>query len=300
MSNISRSFPLYGETCAGLAAVLWGLNYPITKWVLKAVPAGEFLVVRFSLGGLLFVSIVAMCGQDLSIERKDRSKLAVLGLLCVGLYNVLWTLGIHRISSSTSALIISSSPLLVGLFCSLLGMEKMTTRRWLGLTSGFLGVVMIMVSGSSPQTGLQSFLGGNAMTALSAILFALYAVVAKPLLREHSAIKVTALAMLGGLPVIVPFGLFISPPASWVLPGPEILLGGLYVVLAGTVAAYFLWYRGVQRIGPVQTVMLHFLTPCVSLVFAPLLLGDSSSPQKILGAGIVFFSVVIFRLKKDS
>lgn len=299
--NLTSDRPsLPGEACAVIAAVLWGINYPVTKWVLGAIPEGEFLAVRFSLGVMLFIAIARAHGESLSIPRRDWGKATILGLLCVGLYNILWTLGIHRTSSSTSALIISSSPILVGVFCSLSGMERMTPRRWVGLITGFIGVLLIMISNSPKSTEPGNLLEGNLLTILSAVLFALYAVVAKPLLREHSAIKVTALTMLGGLPVIIPFGLFTSPLRSWVIPSPEILLGGFYVILMGTVLAYFLWYCGVQKIGPVQTVLFHFVTPCVSLVVAPILLGDSSSPTKLLGALIVFFSVVLFRWRPNS
>jgi drug/metabolite transporter (DMT)-like permease len=179
-------------------------------------------------------------------------------------------------------------------------MERMTPRRWLGLVIGFLGVLLIMRSNSPKLQGQEDLLTGNILTSLSAVLFALYAVIAKPLLREHSPFKVTAVAMLGGLPLILPFSLFTSPLHSWVLPPPEILLGGSYVILMGTVLAYFLWYCGVQKIGPVQTVLFHFVTPCVSLVVAPILLGDSSSPAKLLGALVVFFSVILSRWKPNS
>ena len=292
METVPRRPFLPGEACAALAAILWGINYPVTKWVLAAIPEGEFLAVRFSVGVVLFVSLARMNGEKLSIPRKDWGKAAFLGLLCVGLYNILWTLGIHRTSSSTSALIISSSPLMVGVFCALLGIDKMTPKRWIGLTAGFAGVLMIMSTPSKAAEG-PSLLEGNILTAAAAVLFALYAVVAKPLLREHSPIKATALAMLGGLPILVPFGLFLTPAASWVFPTPAVTAGSLYIIVMGTVAAYFLWYSGVQKIGPVKTVLFHFLTPCVSLVVAPLLLGDSSSPQKILGALIVFFSISV-------
>lgn len=300
MNPTSDRPSLPGEVCAVTAAVLWGINYPVTKWVLGVVPEGEFLAVRFSLGVLLFVAIARLHGENLSMPRRDWGKTAILGLLCVGLYHILWTLGIHRTSSSTSALIISSSPILTGVICSFLGMERMTPRRWLGLVIGFLGVLLIMRSNSPKLQGQEDLLTGNILTSLSAVLFALYAVIAKPLLREHSPFKVTAVAMLGGLPLILPFSLFTSPLHSWVLPPPEILLGGSYVILMGTVLAYFLWYCGVQKIGPVQTVLFHFVTPCVSLVVAPILLGDSSSPAKLLGALVVFFSVILSRWKPNS
>jgi drug/metabolite transporter (DMT)-like permease len=299
--NLSSVRPfLPGEACAVIAAVLWGINYPVTKWVLGAIPEGEFLVIRFSLGVMLFAAIARMHGESLSMPRKDWGKTAVLGLFCVGLYHILWTLGIHRTSSTTSALIISTSPILVGVICSLLGMESMTPRRWLSLFTGFLGVMLVMMSNSPKLPGQENPLIGNLLTSLSAILFALYAVIAKPLLREHSPLRVTAVAMLVGLHMIIPFGLFTSPLHSWVLPPPQIMLGCVYITLMGTVVAYILWYCGVQKIGPVQTVLFHFLTPCVSLVVAPILLGDTTSAAKLLGALVVFISVMLSHWKQGS
>lgn len=285
-----------GEKSAAAAALLWGVNYPVTKWVLEYVPEGQFLVVRFTLAVLLFLGVLKARGESLSVAREERVPMLLLGVLCVGVYNILWTLGLHLTSSSTSALLISSSPLLAGIWCLLFRVERVRAARWAGLVLGFSGVFFIVGASGGLFSGDASASLGNALTLCAALLFALYAILAKPLLAKHSPTKVTALAMMGGLPVLLLFGLYRTPFPLWVLPPARIVLGFMYALLAGTLGAYILWYRGVQRIGPVSTVLFHFLTPCVSLAVAPLLLGDVGSPTKFLGAVLVFLGILVDRL----
>lgn len=296
MATDSRRDGLSGGASAAAAALLWGVNYPVSKWVLQVVPEGQFLVLRFVLAVGLFFAVLRLRGESLAVSRKEGFRAALLGLVCVGVYNILWTLGIHRTSSSTSALLISSSPLLAAIWCLLFRVEPVRPARWVGLLLGFSGVFFIVEASGGLFAGDGTVALGNALTLCAALLFALYAILAKPLLANHSPTKVTTLAMAWGLPVLLPFGLIRTPLSLWVLPPAAVLRGFLYVLFAGTLGAYIFWYRGVQRIGPVSTVLFHFLTPCVSLVVAPFLLGDAGSPAKFAGAFLVFLGILADRL----
>ena len=101
--------------------------------------------------------------------------------------------------------------------------------------------------------------------------------------------------MIVGSVLLVPFGLQRTPPALWVRPSAAVLLAFAYIVLVGTVAAFILWYRGVRDIGPVGTVLYHFVTPTVSMVVAPLLLGDATGTGKIGGALLVLAGLLVAR-----
>jgi drug/metabolite transporter (DMT)-like permease len=71
------------------------------------------------------------------------------------------------------------------------------------------------------------------------------------------------------------------------------------VAYAGILAiglAYFLWYRGVQRIGNSRTAAYSNLTPVVALAVAWAWLGEAPGILQILGAGVVLGGLSLTRL----
>jgi drug/metabolite transporter (DMT)-like permease len=61
------------------------------------------------------------------------------------------------------------------------------------------------------------------------------------------------------------------------------------------VVAFFLWYRGVSKIGPSRTLIYQYLIPVFAAFFAYLLLKERLYVSQLIGAIIVFFSISMAR-----
>ncbi len=119
-----------------------GGNYPVTKWVLQSIPEGQFLVLRFGAAACVFALLLAL--REQKTPRPEIRSPLVLGLLGVGVDNILFTMGIHRTSASTAALIISTSPLITGVWCALTRREPFAKRRCVGTLTAFAGAVLVL------------------------------------------------------------------------------------------------------------------------------------------------------------
>lgn len=282
-----------GELFAIVAAILWGLNYQLVKMILSSVPEGQFLVIRFVSTVIILAVLLAVMGEGFTAGREDRLRIVLLGLLGVGVYNIFWTYGVHRTTASNAALLISTSPIFAGIYGAIIGEEQLGLQKWAGIVLSFLGIFVVnyWTSGSRFSFTSEMF-DGNLLVLLGAILFALYAIVAKPLLKRYSPMKLTTLAMAWGLPVLVPFGWL--QPAALPLASitPVIWLGFGYVVLLGTVVAFAFWYQGIKETTPVKTVVYLYLTPVVSLVAGWLWFGEGGGVGQIAGAALVLLGLL--------
>lgn len=274
------------------AAMLWGINYPLVKGVLSIVNENTFLVIRFSLAAFLFVAYLLTQGESLRIHHEHITPVFLLGVLGVGLYNIVWTYGIHKTTSANAALLISASPIFTAIYSALSGAEKMTRHKRGGTLTAFAGICIIIswTPGARFSSASEVF-AGNVLMLAGSVLFSLYAVLAKPLLRYYSPVKLTSLAMLVGAPIIVTYALVRMPVvpyfyslATWA--------GMLYIVVMGTIVAFIFWYKGVQRTSPFQTVVCHFIVPVVSMIMGALFLDEVVNAAMISGAVLVFIGVV--------
>lgn len=285
-----------GETAAVAAALLWGVNYSTVKLVLKSMPEPQFLLLRFAISTCVMAVWLKLRGETLIVERRHLAPVLALGIAGVGIFNILWTYGIHRTTASNAAVLIATSPIIAGLYSALLRIERPAPRRFVGTALAFAGVYAIVAASPAgrfdPKSGS---LSGNLLVFTSAFLSAFYSVTAKPLLGCYSPLKLTALAMAGGLPVLVPFGLVHGDFSALAGLAPATWLQFAYVVACGTVISFTLWYQGIRDSGPLKTTLFHFLVPTVSMVVAPLILGEIVSRAQIAGAVLVFTGVVIAR-----
>lgn len=286
-----------GELFAIAAAVIWGLNYQVVKAILRSVPEGQFLVIRFVSTAIILALLLLAMDEGFAAGRGDRLRIVVLGLLGVGVYNIFWTCGVHRTTASSAALLISTSPIFAGIYGAIIGEERLGVQKWAGIILSFLGIFVIncWTSGSRFSFTSEMF-DGNLLVLLGAILFALYAIVAKPLLKRYSPMKLTTLAMAWGLPVLLPFGWL--QPAALPLASitPVIWLGFGYVVLLGTVVAFAFWYQGIKETTPVKTVVYLYLTPVVSLVSGWLWFNEGVGAGQIAGAVLVLLGLLAFKI----
>ncbi len=282
------------------AALLWGFNYPIVKLVLRSIPENRFLLVRFSISVLLLCLILYRSGETLRVQRQHILRFLALGLLGVGLYNVMWTAGIHRTTAANAALLISSAPIFTAIYMVISGQERLALQRLLGILTAFLGISLITVWKPGAQISLAGeAMMGNLLVLACAAIFSFYAIVARPLLRVYSPLKVTTLAMAGGLPVLVPYGLLGGPSPIQAQAGAVIVAEFAYVILCGTVIAYVCWYRGVQGLGPTRTVVFHYLVSIVSMVVGYLALGEPITGWQLAGAGLVLVGLMFSQMENQ-
>lgn len=286
-----------GELFAIIAAVLWGVNYLLVKKVLQEIPQGQFMLIRFVLTVMLLVVYLAVTKESYRIEKKHYLTIALLGIFGVGLYNIVWTYGIHLTTAANAALLISTSPVFTGIYSVFWKKEKVQFTWWCGTLLAFGGIYLIIACtpGAKFSFSSEAFLG-NLLVLTGSILFALYAILAQPLLKHYSSLQLTTFAMGGGIILLIPFSLGSTSFLSLSAISNLTWLYLIYIIVLGTVAAYVFWYKGVEQTGPVKTLVFHYLVPVVSIVMGPFLLGEKISLGQLLGGIIVFCGLLLIKL----
>jgi probable blue pigment (indigoidine) exporter len=96
-------------------------------------------------------------------------------------------------------------------------------------------------------------------------------------------------------------GLLIAPLAFLVEGAPPALdgaaVGGyLYLALAGTAVAYWLWFRGIGRLSATQVTFLAPLSPLTAAVVGWAALGEALTALQLAGMALAFGATVAGQL----
>lgn len=278
----------YGLVAA--AAVLWGANFNLAKHVLADMDALAAAAARFDIAALVMLAACSWQGMTIPLRRHGRTY-AILGLLGIGGFNVLFFYGMQLTSAVNGALIMALNPLLTALLAYLMTGTRPTPRQLLAFPVAAAGVAVVVLGG-----GARLRIGNGDILMLAANLcWATYNVlVAKLLPRDVASLVYTAAVMLAGALALTLVAALAGTAVA--VPGPDALVSLMLMSLGGSVLAYLFWNAGIARLGATKTAVFLNLVPVSAMLIAAFE-GQPPSAVQLLGGGIVIAAVSLASLR---
>ncbi|MBB4424635.1 drug/metabolite transporter (DMT)-like permease [Bradyrhizobium sp. CIR48] len=263
----------------GLFCLLWSYAFVAGKIGVTHCPPLILLAARFSLAGILILGATLIRGDSWSLTWRDAAIFAVLGIANNALYLGLGYTGLQSVSAGLGGLIVSANPVFTAALATLLLGESMTWRKAGGLLLGITGVTLIvwhrLSVGTDSLHGIVFTLASLASLVAGTILFKLLA--PKGSLWIGNGVQNLA-AGLALSPIAFSFA---DVHAIDYTPG---LIGAFaFLVLGGSILAYWLWFHLLKVCGATAASAYHFLMPPLGMVFAYLVLGEHVEARDLLG-----------------
>ncbi len=284
--------PARAHIILALIVVAWGGAFAAIKHLLGAGMTGpEVALARYLVAAPGFAIALWATGGLPGIGRRGLLRIAVCGLLVVTTYHVALNEGERFTTSGTGAVIIGTAPgMTLGLSLAL-GLERFSPARLAGLAVAFAGVLVVVLLGSGEQLS-PSGAKGPLLVLIAPLAFALYNVIAKPLLERHDPIAVSAAASLIGTVGLLPL-LSAHPVATARGLGAEEWVLILYLGLACTLAAYIGWTLALRQLDPSRAVAYLYCVPVLGVVTGAVALDEPVTGWLVLGAGLVVAGVAV-------
>ena len=272
--------------------VAWSFNFVTVKAAIAAVPPVGFAFVRFLLAGLVLLAITRWREGSVGLPRRVATRVALLGGLGFGLYQLLWASALVLTTAGTSALLVATTPIFTLLAAVATRAEHGHRLRYLGAAVAFAGVAL--VAGGSGLRANGAGLG-DLMTISAAACWGLYLALSAPLLATYSPLRLTTWAILAGTAVLAGPGLAQLATADLSAVGPPHVFAILYSgIVAGGLANVVL-FRAIALLGPSRVANLQFLVPALTIVLAALLLGEPVLAIQAAGFGVIVAGIVVAR-----
>ncbi|MGC5040411.1 EamA family transporter [Streptomyces sp. DT190] len=265
-----------------LAPVSWGTTYAVTTEFLPADRPLFTGLMRALPAGLLLLALARTLPRG-----AWWAKAAALGALNIGAFFPLLFLSAYRLPGGLAAVVGSAGPLFVaGLSALLLGQRP--TRRTLltGAVAAFgVSLVVLRAAGALDALGLLAALAATVSMSAGTVLTQ----------RWGRPAGVGPLALTGWQ--LTAGGLLIAPLAFLVEGAPPALdgraAGGyLYLALANTAVAYWLWFRGIGRMTATQVTFLGPLSPLTAAVVGWAALGQELTAVQLVGMALALGATV--------
>lgn len=269
-----------GYLLTALAPAIWGSTYivatellppdrPFTTALVRTLPAGILLT--------LWARRMPARGQW--------TRLATLGTLNIGVFQALLFIAAYRLPGGLAAVVGAIQPLLVAGLAWLYDGRRPPALATAACLLGVGGMAALLLSPGAvwDSLGIAAALGGAACMAVGTFL-------AQRWRTEVPVLAFTGWQLLVGGVLLLPVAWTIDPPLP-PLNGTQLLAYG-YLVLIGTMAAYVLWFRGLERLSPVAVSSLGLLSPLTAVILGWSLLGQAMTGLSLAGLVTVFACIV--------
>ena len=277
-----------------MAMVIWGSDFLFAKIALREVSPMSFAAMRTLISTAVIFPFFLIQEKDRFVPLRHLIGLGGLALLGTFINRIFWSIGLNLTTASNSALIGATSPIFVLIASFVVFRTEVTLRATLGIFLSFLGIILVIQGeGEGWALSSQTF-QGDLLIIGAAIVWALFTVLAKPLLKEYSSLKVTTYVMLLSTLFFLPYLPNEKGGGWWEISGWA-WFSVLYVAILGNGLAYFLWVVGIQRIGPLRTILYQYLMPVTAIFCAVPFLQETLTALQIGGAAVVFGGIFLAR-----
>ena len=226
-----------------------------------------------------------------SLSARERKRLPWLGA-CIAISIITQSLGANLATAHEASLLTTMTPVFIIPIAWVLLGEKVRMRLCIGMCIALAGVFLIVGTQGTGGMVAQSLLG-DALLLIASLAWALFTVLGTPLVRKSSALVVATYGTWWSL-------VFFAPFAAWeLLQHPVIHLSIestvsiLYLGIAATALAWFLWYRGVERLPASVAAVFFFAQPLVGSLLSALFLHESLNTGFWIGGAVLAAGILL-------
>lgn len=290
--------------CCIFCTSLWGSAFPCVKlgYELFNISVDDifskilFAGWRFFLAGIIVLLITACIQKKFPKLKKEAIKsVVILGFIQTTLEYIFFYIGLSYASGFKGAILNPTSTFMMVILAHFFYKDdKLTFRKTLGCIVGFLGIIIVNLSGD--VNSQSSFLGEGCLI-ISALAFAIGSIISKEATKiESNPMIVTGYQLLIGGFILIVFGLIGGGKLQVTSTSAFMLF--LYLALLSSIA-FSLWTT-LFKYNPVSKVSIfNFLTPIFGTILSALILSEDVFNLKNISALIlVCFGIYIVNKPK--
>jgi drug/metabolite transporter (DMT)-like permease len=278
-------------------AVLWGTMVPTITHLLNTWDPVFLSAIRYLGGGPALLPVLWLMerGRPRSAAKPPLSRVLLLGVVGIGGYAGLYTMGVDHSNAVTAAILSAASPAVATVTDRVFFGRRLDKRMLPGLLLAICGCVIATVDFSRAGSPFD-LRGGEILILCAFVCWSWYSTAAQRWLDGWSQLRISSVTMtIGGIALTV---LYIALGAGGAVPFPPPLPSGpkdwmmlLWLILALVSVGVVLWNFGVKRSGVVTASLYLNLTPIVAILILAMG-GTAPNIQQALGGGMVILGIL--------
>ena len=274
-----------------LLALLWGGSYPLLKVAVETIPPLTVVAIRALLAGLVLLAVLGPRVKVLG-ELATGGSLRALAVQSAFTCVIPWILiawAIPALDAGLAVILNSLSPIFIFLLTAFVTKhEPVTRRKFAGVALGLAGVVVIV--GVDALAGVGTKTLAELACVLGAFSYAIAGVIGVRFARVTPLAPAAGTTLIAAA-VLIPLALAFEQP--WNLsPSRSSLVAVVAAAVFSTGLAMVIYFRLLATVGSIAMSSQAYLRILVGVGLGMVFLGETPSPQALVGLALVIAGVV--------
>ncbi len=268
---------------------LWSICFPLIEWGLPYAPHLTFAAMRGFIAGfaLLIVALILRRPQPRDVRTWLLLAGIGLGATTMGYYGMFHAS--EFISPGIATVITNTQPLMAAVLAAVVLKEYMDTTGKIGLSLGFLGIVLIALPRLT-ETQDYTYAIGIFYIVLSAIGISVSNVLISKVAGHVDALSAMGWQMILGSVFLILIAL-ITEDISAVSWNTTFTLSLLGLALPGSALAYWLWFVVLEKVALNRANVFSFLVPVFGLTIGVMYFQESIGIGHAVGIGLTLLGI---------
>ncbi|MEI8202632.1 MAG: DMT family transporter [Bacteroidota bacterium] len=276
--------------------LIWGLSFVFSRIVLDVYTPVTIIFIRMLISSAILIPLIFIHRRHEHIELKDFLWLMLSALFEPFCYFIGENYGILETSSTISAVIIATIPLLTPIAAFYMLKEKLSWLNITGIFISFSGIIIMLMG--------KDFTLAASPKGIAFLFFAVFAAIISTIIMKKLSNKFSSLTiigfqnLLGGLYFLPLFFIF---DAKHFLDIPfDVKVWGIIVFLAifASSLAFIMYVSVVRHLGASRSNIFTNIIPVATAFFSFLILHEQFTFIKVMGIAIVIVGVMLSQFNR--
>ncbi|MED1605999.1 DMT family transporter [Cytobacillus kochii] len=286
-----------------IGAIFWGVGGTVSQKLFQdySILVNWLVTVRLLIAGILLLTIQCVRKGYFHIISIWRNKKTAVQIIIFGLLGMLavqytYMASINHGNAAVATLLQYLAPVMIIVYLLLRKLTIFTKQDLMTLTLALLGTFLLLTNGSI--SGLSVPVISIFWGILSGVALAFYTLYAIPLLKEFDSLVVVGWAMaIGGVTLS-----FIHPPwqADFSNFTAEIYMYLIFVIIFGTMFAFWFYIESLQYLSPKETSLIGNLEPLSAVLTMVVWLGEPFGFLQWLGMACIIGVTLLLAFNKKA
>ena len=267
-----------------VANVVYATASVVSRIALDGMPPALLGFARLAIAAVILLPLV----RREKVPPGQGLRLFGMGVIGFTVAFALTNWGIVYSSATNAALLIILEPMTMLLLGPALLGERLTRREAVGATLALLGAVVVIADGIPGVTlSVLPRWRGDVMLALSAVAYAVYSLLGRPVLTPANSIAITSRSIVWGAVAMAPLVAVEWLAGARPVASVPALAGTLYLAVVITALGYIAWNWALARMEAARAAPFLTVQPVVGALLGAAVLGDPVSIYTGLGGGLI-------------
>ena len=281
-----------------LIAVSWGFNNIVLKIGFQYLTAPQFNGIRMMMALPFMLYFAFWMPKRIPFAKKDFWGIVATGCVGLGIFQVLFPIGIDQTSASLGGILMATMPIHVVVLSIVFKLEKPGLKSILGVFLTIGGLILITVASHQPEVATQTTLKGIVFIIVAEFGYAINITFLRPFMKKYPPLQVTGLAM--AVSVCIYLVVYFPKMRNLVISeiDPIIWICAIYSGLIAFLLANILWNYAVKSIGSTKVCVYGNLSPVIVVILSAIIFHDVLNIMQMIGSVIILSGVVLVQLRK--